>query len=89
MLKYGETIYFLLKILKLLVLNNATTHKTSKVNDRIKECETALSVIPNDLKWRLRSLEISIRKSSKESVINKYVDYWIVKIIIRYQRMQL
>ena len=33
----------------LLVFGNATTHKISKVKDKIKECETALSVIQSEL----------------------------------------
>ena len=36
---------FQLKIKTLSVLDNATIHKTSKVKDKIKECETALWVI--------------------------------------------
>ena len=40
---------FQLKMKKLLLLDNATTHKTSKIKDKINECETALSVIPSDL----------------------------------------
>ena len=36
-----------LKWKKLLVLGNTTTHKTSKVKDKIKECEDALLVMPS------------------------------------------
>ena len=75
---YRENIYFLTKIKTLLVLDQSTTHKTSKVNDKIKECETALS-FPSDLTWRLQSLDISINKVFKESLRNKHVGYWICK----------
>ena len=66
---------------KILVLSNSTPHKTSKMKDKIKECETVLSVIPNGLKRILRSLSISINKVFKESIRNKYVNYWIGKTI--------
>ena len=64
---------------KLLVIVNATTHKTGKVYDKINECETALSVIPNGLIYRLQLLGISISKVFKESLRKKYVDYWFGK----------
>ena len=54
--------FSLLKWETLLVLDNATTHKTSKVKDKIKECETALSLIPRDLTRRLQQLDIDITK---------------------------
>ena len=37
-----KLLHFQLKMKTLLVLNNATTRKTSKVKDNINECETAL-----------------------------------------------
>ena len=42
------------------------THKKSKVKDRIKECETALSVIPSSLTRRLQPSDISINKMCKK-----------------------
>ena len=57
-----------LKWKTLLVLHNATTHKTSRVKDKVKECETALSVIPSDLTWRFQPLDIGINKVFKESL---------------------
>ena len=50
-----------------------------KWKDKIKECETELSVIPNGLTSRLKWLDISINKVFKESLRNKYVGYWIEK----------
>ena len=47
-------------------MDNATTHKTIKVKDKIKECETALSVISSDLIWKLQVLDISINKVLKK-----------------------
>ena len=35
-----KILHFQLKIKTLLVLNNATTYKTSKAEDNINECET-------------------------------------------------
>ena len=53
-LEYKEEIFiFNLKWKTLLVLNNATTHKTSKAKDKIKECETALLVFSSGLTWKL------------------------------------
>ena len=46
----------------LLVLDNATAHKLSKVKDKIKEYEAALPVISNGLTWRLQQLGISLVK---------------------------
>ena len=51
---------FNLKWKSLLVLSNATTHKKSIAKDKINECESALSVMPSDLAWRLQPLGISI-----------------------------
>ena len=81
---------FNIKWKTLLVLDNATNHKTSKVKDKIKECETALSVIPSGLTWRLRPLDISINKMFKESFRNKFDGYWIWrrKKVQKYQRVQ-
>ena len=45
--------YSFINLITLLVLDNAITHKTSKVKDKIKECEAVLSVIPSGLTWRL------------------------------------
>ena len=59
----------------------ATTHKASKVKDKIKECETALSVIQSALIWIVQHSDISINKVFKESLRNKYVGYWISKTI--------
>ena len=58
-------------------MDNATTHKTIKVRDKIKECETVLSRISSGLIWKLQVLDISIHKVFKESLRNKYVGYWI------------
>ena len=63
----------------LLALDNVTTHKTSKVKDKMNECETALSVIPSALTWRPQPLDISFSKVFKESLSSKYVGYWIWK----------
>ena len=38
------------------------------MKDKIKECKTALSVIPSGLAWRLQPLDISISKVFKESL---------------------
>ena len=58
-------------------MDNATTHKTIKVKDKIKECKTELSVISSGLIQKLQVLDISINKVFKESLRNKYVGYWI------------
>ena len=50
-----KILIFNLNLNTLLVLDNATTHKTSKVKDKINECETALSGIPSALTWRIQS----------------------------------
>ena len=45
-----EKIFILnLKLKAFLVLDNTTTHKTSKVKNKIKECEAALLVFLNYL----------------------------------------
>ena len=49
----------------LLVLDNATSHLTCRIKDKIKECETALSVISNGIARRLQPLGISISKVIK------------------------
>ena len=57
-----EKIIFNLKWKALLFLDNVVNHKSTKVKDKIKECETALSVIPSSFMWRLQLLDISITK---------------------------
>ena len=49
-----------LKMKTLLVLDNAITHKTCKVNDKIKKCKTSISIIPSGLTRRMYLLNISI-----------------------------
>ena len=70
---------FQFKMKKLLIFEITTTHKTCKVKNRIKECNTALSVISSGLIRRLQPLGISTNKMFKESLRNKYVGYWIDK----------
>ena len=53
-LKYEENIHFQLKMKNIFVQDNETTLKTIKVKDKINECETTLSIIPNGLAWRLQ-----------------------------------
>ena len=57
-----KILIFNLNLNTLQVLDNATTHKTSKVKDKINECETALSGIPSALTWRIQLLDIYINK---------------------------
>ena len=45
---------FGLKWRTLLVLDNATAHKTSKVKQKFKECDASLSMIPSGLTWKLQ-----------------------------------
>ena len=52
----------------MLVLDNATTHNTNKVKDKIKECETYVSMIPSGLTLKLQPLDISINKVFKENL---------------------
>ena len=52
------------------------------MNDKIDKCETASSVIPSGLTSKLQPSNISINNVFKESLRNKYVDYWIGKKII-------
>ena len=58
-----------------MVFDNATSHKTCIVKDKIKECETALSVIQSALIWIVQQSDISINKVLKESLRIKYVGY--------------
>ena len=61
----------------MLVLDNATTHNSNKVKEKIKECETYVSMIPSGLTWKLQPLDISINKVFKENLRNKCVSYCI------------
>ena len=58
--------FFNLKWKTLPVLDNINTHKTRKVKANIKECRTALSLIPSGLAWILQPLGISINKVLKK-----------------------
>ena len=72
-----KKIFFQLKIITLLVLNNETIHKTIKVKVKRKEWEAALSVIPNSLTWKLQLLDISINKLFKERLRNNHLGFLI------------
>ena len=72
-----EILIFNLKWETLLVLDNATTYNTNKVKEKIKECETYVSMIPGGLTWKLQPLDISINKVFKENLRDKYVSYCI------------
>ena len=72
-----EILIFNLKWKTLLVLDNATTHNTNKVKEKIKECETYASMIPSGLTWKLHPLDIIINRVFKENLRNKYVSYCI------------
>ena len=50
----------------LLILDNATTHKTSRARDNVKESEATLLVILSSLIWILQSLDIRITKCLKK-----------------------
>ena len=63
-----EKIYIDLKRRTLLVLVNATTHKTSKVKEKFKECDTSLPMIPSRLTWKLQPLDIVINKILNENL---------------------
>ena len=69
------------------VLNNAITHKPSKVKDKTKKCETSFSIMPSGLTWRLQPLENIIHKMFKGSLKHNYVCYWIERKK-NYQRVQ-
>ena len=51
----------------LLVIENETTYKTSKVKDKIKECENSFQIIPSGLTWRQQPLDITINKVLNET----------------------
>ena len=53
------------------MLNNSTNHQTTKVTERLKECQTSLSMIPSDLTSKLYSSDIGFNTVFKESLINK------------------
>ena len=66
--KYGERekkLIFPLNKRSLFVLYNATTHKTTKVKEKLKECEISLPMIPNGLTSKLFPFGISIIKFLK------------------------
>ena len=44
-----KVLIFQLKMKNIIILDNAITHKPSKVNDKIKKCKTTLAVIPSGL----------------------------------------
>ena len=69
--------FFNLKWKTLLVLDNATTHNTNKVKEKIIKCEAYVSMIPSGITSKLQPMDISINKVFKENLRNKYVSYCI------------
>ena len=74
-------IFFLLKWSTLLMLDNSTTQKTSKVKDKFKQCDTSLSMIPSGLTWKFQPFDININKVLKDYLRKKYVNDCIKLII--------
>ena len=50
------------------MLDNSTNHQTTKVTERLKECQTSFSMIPNDLTSKLHPSDISFNTLFKESL---------------------
>ena len=61
-----EIFIFGLKWKKLLVVDNASTDKTINVKEKLKECETAIWMMPSGLTWEPQPLDISIIKCLKK-----------------------
>ena len=75
---WRKYLFFGLTWRTLLVLDNTTIHKTSKVKEKFKECDTLLSMIPSGLSWKLQPLDISINKVLKENLRKRYVNDCII-----------
>ena len=45
------------------MLDNETTHNNTKVKEKLKECETPLSMISSDFTSELQTFYISINKA--------------------------
>ncbi len=63
----------------LLVLDDATSHKTQEVKEMISECDTLIAMIPGGLTRCIQPLDRSINKPFKDQLKRKYIDYLIDK----------
>ena len=89
--KYSRNTHFDLKWKSLLVLDNPSTHNTINVKEKLKECESAIWMIPSGQTWKLQPLDISINKVLKQNLRNEYVKYCMeisnLKLLEHYHRM--
>ena len=61
----------------MLVMDDASVRKIDIVEDKIKECETKISMIPDGLKIYLQPLDVLINKPIKNELKKRYTKYYI------------
>ena len=59
----------------MLVMDDASVRKIDIVEDKIKECETKISMIPDGLKIYLQPLDAFINKPIKNELKKRYTKY--------------
>ena len=67
--------YFIVKKETMLVMDDASMHKIDIVKNKIKECNTKISMIPGGLARYLQPLDVSINKPFKDELKKKYTKY--------------
>ena len=67
--------YFIVKKETMLVMDDASMHKIDIVKDKIKECNTKISMIPGGLTRYLQPLDVSINKPFKDELKKRYTKY--------------
>ena len=56
-------------------MDDASIHKIGNIKDKIKECNTMISMIPGGLKRYLQPLDVSINKPFKDELKKRYTRY--------------
>ena len=63
----------------MLEMDDASIHKIDILKDKIKECKTKISIIPDGIKRYLQPLDIFINKAFKNELKKWYTKYCIDK----------
>ena len=81
--------HFKLKKKNMLILDDASMHKTPGIRKSIELSETKVMMIPDGLTRYLQPLDVSINKPFKDGIRRKYNEYWLEKGDVKVSRKEI